>query len=230
MKPSVILTLLAASARALLLPTLNAATLTIDTSPAGRQQTMDGFGSCPAGTEAQQAWWQALYYDDLQASILRVDLTPRFKSPYNGQNGTYNSPWYHNNPSLPGPDDNNVRVYTNAELQKNVTDCEALAALGRYYAAKIRGACALVLFDATSEPHEQTAALRHLTDALAHWKTYAAIRDAHYVSALYNRLGFVDITALTEKAAADIEIARSWKPGTIKDDGKRGGTEKGFRK
>jgi hypothetical protein len=29
--------------------------------------------------------------------------------------------------------------------------------------------------------------------------------------------------------AADIEIAKTWKPGTLKDDGKRGGAEKGFR-
>jgi NAD(P)-dependent dehydrogenase (short-subunit alcohol dehydrogenase family) len=33
-----------------------------------------------------------------------------------------------------------------------------------------------------------------------------------------------------EKVAADIEIAKTWKPGTLKDDGKRGGAEKGFRK
>ncbi len=91
----------------------SAQSVTIDTSPAGRRQTLDGFGSCLSGTEAQQAWWQALYFDDLQASILRMDLTPKFKSPYNGQNGTYNSPWYHNNPALPGPGNNNVRVYTN---------------------------------------------------------------------------------------------------------------------
>ena len=59
----------------------SAQSVTIDTSPAGRRQTMDGFGSCLAGTEAQQAWWQTLYFDDLQASILRMDLTPRFKPP-----------------------------------------------------------------------------------------------------------------------------------------------------
>jgi hypothetical protein len=69
-----------------------------------------------------------------------------------------------------------------------------------------------------------------LTDALAHWKKYAAVRDAHYVPALYNRLGVVNITALTENVAADVEIARSWKPGTLKDDGRRTGSEKGFRK
>jgi hypothetical protein len=60
-----------------------------------------------------------------------------------------------------------------SELRKNVTDCEALAWLGRYH---------------------------------------------------------VNVTALTEKVAADVHIARDWKPGSLKDDGKRGGTERGFRK
>ena len=116
-----------------------------------------------------------------------------------------------------------------AELQKNVNDCEALAWLGRYYASKIRGACALALFDANGDKFEHAAALRHLGDTLTHWKEYAAIRDANYIPALYNRVGFVDITALTERVAADLDIARNWKPGTLKDDGKRSGTEKGFR-
>ena len=117
-----------------------------------------------------------------------------------------------------------------SELQKNVHDCEALAWLGRYYAAKIRGACALALFDASSDRFEHAAALRHLNEALSHWKHYASIRDANYVPALYNRLGYVDITAITEKVAADIEIAKGWKPGSLKDSGKRAGAEKGFRK
>ena len=116
-----------------------------------------------------------------------------------------------------------------AELQKTVNDCESLAYLGRYYAAKIRGACALALFDATGDKFEHDASLRHLGDALTHWKRYATLRDAHYVPALYNRLGYVDVTALIEKVAADVDIARNWKPGTLKDDGKRSGTEKGFR-
>ncbi len=86
--------------------------VTIDTSPAGRHQVMDGFGTCFSGTEGEQAWWQNLYFNDLQASLLRMDLTPTFKSPYS--DFTYNSPWFHNNPALPGPENNNVRTYTNA--------------------------------------------------------------------------------------------------------------------
>ena len=94
--------------------TLHSQTVSIDTSSAGRRQMIDGFGTCLSSSEGQQAWWQSLYFDDLQCSVLRMDLTPHFKAPYDGMNGTYNSPWYHNNPPLPGPDGNNVRAYTNA--------------------------------------------------------------------------------------------------------------------
>jgi hypothetical protein len=104
-----------------------------------------------------------------------------------------------------------------------------LAWLGRYYASKIRGACALALFDVNGDQFEHEAALRHLGDAHSHWKRYADVRDAHYVPALYNRVGYVNVTELTEKVAADIEIARQWKPGSLQDDGKRAGSEKGFR-
>ncbi|MBC8160298.1 MAG: hypothetical protein H7Z42_03680, partial [Roseiflexaceae bacterium] len=82
--------------------------VTIDSST--RFQTMDGFGTCLSGSEAEQAWWQDLYYGDAAASILRVDLTPRLKAPYS--DFSYNSPWFHNSPALPGPDGNNVRTYT----------------------------------------------------------------------------------------------------------------------
>lgn len=86
------------------------------------------------------------------------------------------------------------------------------------------------MFDANGDKIQHDAALRQLGDALTHWMKYAAIRDAHYVPALYNRVGYVNVTALTEKVAADLDIASNWKLGTLKDDGKRSGTEKGFRK
>jgi hypothetical protein len=117
-----------------------------------------------------------------------------------------------------------------SELRKTVNDCGALAWLGRYYASKIRGACALALYDVNGDTFEHDAALRHLSDALTHWKRYAGVRDAHYIPALYNRVGHVNVTALTEKAAADLDIAQNWMPGTLKDDGRRSGSEKGFRK
>lgn len=89
----------------------------IDATNAGKQQVIDGFGSCLAGDVGGQTWFQDLYFDDANCSILRFDMTPTFKSPYS--DNTYNSPWFHSNPSLPGPDNNNVRTYTNAIDYKN---------------------------------------------------------------------------------------------------------------
>ena len=84
-----------------------AQTITVDTSSAGRRQVIDGFGTCLAGSEGTNAWWQQLYYDDLGASMLRVDLTPNFRSPYS--DSAYNSPSWGN----AGPDGNYARAYTN---------------------------------------------------------------------------------------------------------------------
>ncbi len=91
-----------------------AQTITVDTSPAGQRQRMDGFGTCLSGSEAVQTWWQNLYFGDLQASMLRMDLSPAFKAPYS--NNSYNSPGY----GVPGPNGNYVRTYTNATTYTNL--------------------------------------------------------------------------------------------------------------
>lgn len=109
----------------------------------------------------------------------------------------------------------------NKELRLTLGDLEAFGHLGNYYAQKIRGACALALFDASGQAEHQADAVKHLEGALEHWKRYAAAYTRQYRQpVLYNRVGFVDIPALTEKVAGDIAIAREWKPGTYKD-GKR---------
>jgi O-glycosyl hydrolase len=64
----------------------------IDLTPEGRRQVIDGFGTCITGNLPQQTWWQQLYFDDLRASILRVDLTPHFRAPWSNHN--YYSPWF----------------------------------------------------------------------------------------------------------------------------------------
>ncbi len=104
----------------------------------------------------------------------------------------------------------------NKELRLTLGDIEAFGALGLYYAEKIEAACALALFDANSAPEHQAAAIRHLEAALGHWRGYAAVYTKQYTQPLlYNRVGVVDIPKLAEKAAADIELARNWKPGSI---------------
>src|SRR4029078_11132953 len=82
----------------------------IDTSRAGRRQTIEGFGTCLSGDVGSEGWFQQLYFDDLRASILRIDITPHFVAPYSDH--VYNSPWFGNDPMLPGPEGNNVRTYT----------------------------------------------------------------------------------------------------------------------
>ncbi|HCE42115.1 MAG TPA: hypothetical protein DET40_01030 [Lentisphaeria bacterium] len=84
-------------------------TVTLDTSEKGLHQTIDGFGTCGHKTDD---WYRTLYFDDLRCSIVRVDMTPKFKSPWSDH--SYNSPWFHNDPAQPGPDGNNVRTYTGA--------------------------------------------------------------------------------------------------------------------
>lgn len=89
-------------------PLLVGQVVTIDTSAAARRQVIDGFGTCLSGSEGLQSWWQQLYFDDLGASMVRVDLTPNFVAPYS--NNAYNSPAWGN----AGPGGNYTRAYTNA--------------------------------------------------------------------------------------------------------------------
>ena len=112
---------------------------------------------------------------------------------------------------------NNPLSKANRELRLTLGDYEAMAQLGQYYAEKIRGACDLALFDASRQPEQQAGAITHLERALIAWKNYAAVRDAQYVPGFYSRIGQIDITALATEAAKDIELARSWKPGSLKD-------------
>jgi O-glycosyl hydrolase len=94
-----------------------AATVTIDDSASAEKQTIDGFGTC-INANGDKDWYQKAYYDNLGCSIMRMDITPPFKSPYS--DNSYNSPWFGNQPPLKiddpaapgGPDRNNVRTYT----------------------------------------------------------------------------------------------------------------------
>lgn len=101
-----------------------AATIEIDASDAGRMQVIDGFGTCHGNPLASQEWYQQMYYDELGSSMMRMDLTPHFVSPYSDTN--YNSPWFmgsgtksvfnfEDKANPDGPEKNRVRTYTNPE-------------------------------------------------------------------------------------------------------------------
>jgi hypothetical protein len=101
------------------------------------------------------------------------------------------------------------------ELRLTLGDIEAMAHLGLYYAEKVRAAADLALFDATRDEKTRHSSLQHAESALGHWKDYAKVYASQYRPQLLNRVGVVDIPALTDKVAADIAMIRDWVPGTI---------------
>ncbi len=98
----------------------------------------------------------------------------------------------------------------NSELAKTLDDIRAMALLGHYYAAKIRGATALALFRRTGIAGHQHEAVDQLTAAARWWGEYTAVMAARYRNPLWtNRVGTVDWAKLTAEVAHDIEIARA---------------------
>ena len=96
------------------------------------------------------------------------------------------------------------------ELRLTLGDLRAMAHLGNYYAEKIHGATDLALFAETGQPELQHSAVKHLEEALIHWKAYAAAATAQYRPQLLTRIGYVDLNTLTQDAAADVGIAKAW--------------------
>ena len=95
------------------------------------------------------------------------------------------------------------RSSSSKELNNTLQDIAAMSYLGRYYAEKIRGAVDLAM-------GRKEAAIPHLETALNHWRKYAAVYSSQYKPQLLNRVGFIDIEALTSKVAQDIDIAKNW--------------------
>jgi hypothetical protein len=123
------------------------------------------------------------------------------------------------------------RVGGNDELKATLQDMTAMAHLGNYYAEKIRGAAQLALFDKTGMPGEREEAVRHLLLAVDHWKRYASAYTLQYRQPLlYNRVGWVDLTAFVAKTEQDVAIARLWAPGTVPDKQPVRPADRPFRK
>lgn len=104
-------------------------------------------------------------------------------------------------------------VSGNAELADTLEDIRAMALLGRYYAAKIRGATALARFRMNRDDGQQREAVAQLTLALGFWKDYTARTAARYRNPLWtNRVGIVDWRELDAEVAHDIAIAAAPLP------------------
>jgi hypothetical protein len=106
-----------------------------------------------------------------------------------------------------------TRGAQDAEFAATVGDLKSMALLGKYYAAKIRGATELALFRATRVAAHQSAAVRHLEMAYQAWQRYTANSSSQYRNPLWtNRVGYVDWRELGEEARKDIAIAAAPLP------------------
>jgi alpha-L-fucosidase len=82
--------------------------------------------------------------------------------------------------------------------QRTLSDMEAMAHLGNYYAEKLRAA-------ETKETNTEQAIV-HLKKALVHWKHYAKIGQTLYKSQLLSRAGLADWQQGCENAQKDIVL------------------------
>lgn len=101
-----------------------------------------------------------------------------------------------------------MRPVKGKELRLTLGDLDAMAHLGDYYAEKILGATDLALYEKTGKPEQRDSAIRHLEQAAAHWKSYAAVATKQYRPQLLTRIGYVDLNELTAKVEQDVEIAK----------------------
>jgi hypothetical protein len=101
----------------------------------------------------------------------------------------------------------------NPELSATIEDIRAMALLGKYYAAKIRGATSLALYRSVREEAHQRDAVKQLSRARDLWLQYTSRTGARYRNPVWtNRVGHVDWRELDAEVAADIELARAPLP------------------
>jgi hypothetical protein len=95
------------------------------------------------------------------------------------------------------------------ELAETVGDVRAMAALGRYYAAKIRGAVALARYERTKDAAAHARARTELQASADHWREYARLWSAQNVGNVFTRLGpaLVDMSAIQAAVDKDIPAA-----------------------
>jgi hypothetical protein len=92
-----------------------------------------------------------------------------------------------------------------------LNDIRSMAHLGRYYAAKIRGAVALARYDRAGNSSDQQDAVQWLEAGLAHWDAYTAEYTAARQQPLFwNRHGWIDLRTLRHDVARDLATAKRW--------------------
>ena len=96
------------------------------------------------------------------------------------------------------------------ELLATLTDMEATALLGRYYADKIRGAAELAVFRANpQQTRYHKKAVTHLTHAVKEWESYAKVSTSQYRGQLFSRTHYLDWWKLLEDVKQEVENVRA---------------------
>jgi hypothetical protein len=101
---------------------------------------------------------------------------------------------------------------TDRTLRETRGDITAMAWLGRYYAAKIRGAVDLYRFQTTGGTGHHARARVHLQEAASHWKRYAALWSSQYVGQVLTRMGLTPIDISAFQAFVDREVPAPLAP------------------
>ncbi len=95
------------------------------------------------------------------------------------------------------------------ELAATLTDMESMAYLGQYYADKIRGAADLAVFRAdTNRKENRQNAVRHFSNAVEEWESYARIATSQYKPQLLSRSHYMDWWQILEEVKKEVELAK----------------------
>jgi len=105
--------------------------------------------------------------------------------------------------------DQSARGSTTAEYGATLNDIALMSSLGKYYAAKIRGATELALFRATLAAEHRDKAVEYMKVAAQNWTQYSQRARLAYRNPVWtNRVGILDWAELDTEVARDISIAR----------------------
>jgi hypothetical protein len=102
-----------------------------------------------------------------------------------------------------------LRAGGDKELAETLGDITAMAWLGQYYAAKVRGAVDLYRYEKNGAAADRARAREHLLKAASHWRQYASLWSAQYVGQVLTRMGLtpVDIAAIQRFVDMDVPPA-----------------------
>ena len=110
----------------------------------------------------------------------------------------------------PFPHSSGFRAVNPAEFVATFSDIEMMALLGKYYAAKIRGATELALYRATRDRRHQELAVQHLNARRGFLEGLYGARELARTDRYWtNRVGHVDWQELDAEVLHDVDLARA---------------------